>query len=326
MNTPRLNLKICLLLGGAAITAVPPFALAFGGDDVTAVSSRTSVNYSRVRLADGSFHPESYVFAEGGRLTGAVSDASIDKLQFMDVARTVAVPLASQYYVPTRDPKTAKLLIMVYWGRTGTPEQSVDSVAKQNLQDASGAKADAKSSNDQAQIAAENRLSASGMACGHFDPSASVSQVADQIDADNAMTGAMAVVAAENRSRDQLIAQYAAMLGYDSLWRSAASYRGTPLEYRRQDLVNELDESRYFVILMAYDFQKLWKEKKHSLLWETRVSVRQRHHDFDRELIAMTRNASQYFGQDTHGLIRRSLPEGHVDIGEVKSLGVEQEK
>jgi len=38
------------------------------------------------------------------------------------------------------------------------------------------------------------------------------------------------------------------------------------------------------VVLMAYDFQLLWKEKKHKLLWETRFSIRQRHNDFDRQL------------------------------------------
>jgi len=327
VNAPRLNLKVCLLLGGAAISAAPPCARAYASDEIAAVSSRTSGDYVRVRLADGSFQNESYAFAEGGRWTAASSDASVDKLQFMDVARTIAGPLEYQHYIPTRDAKTTKLLIMVYWGRTGLPERANESVAKQNLQDASAAKANAKSTIDEKLSADQTRSNpASGMVCGHFTSGTSISQVADQVDADNAMTGAMALIAAENRGRDQIDAQSANMLGYGLLWNSAAAYKGTPLEYRRQDLINELEEGRYFVVLVAYDFQKAWKEKKHKLLWEARVSVRQRHHDFDRELLAMTKHASQYFGQDSHGLVRMALPEGRVDIGELKSIASDQEK
>jgi hypothetical protein len=77
---------------------------------------------------------------------------------------------------------------------------------------------------------------------------------------------------------------------------------------------------------MAYDFQLLWKQKKHKLLWETRFSIRQIHNDFDKQLEAMAENASQYFGQDTKGLIRKPLPEGNVKVGELKVLGIEPEK
>jgi hypothetical protein len=72
---------------------------------------------------------------------------------------------------------------------------------------------------------------------------------------------------------------------------------------------------------MAYDFQLLWKAKKHKLLWETRFSIRQRHHDFDKDLPTMAQYASQYFGQDSGGLVHKEIPLGHVDIGDVKSLG-----
>jgi len=79
-------------------------------------------------------------------------------------------------------------------------------------------------------------------------------------------------------------------------------------------------------VLMAYDFQIAWKDKKHKLLWVTRMSVRQKGNDFGRALPAMTRYASQYFGQNTKGLIRRPLPEGHVEVGQPRSLGVVPDK
>jgi hypothetical protein len=112
------------------------------------------------------------------------------------------------------------------------------------------------------------------------------------------------------------------MLGYDSwLEKTQGDHRGTAMEQNRQDLFDEIEESRYFVVLMAYDFHLLWKEKKHRLLWETRFSIRQNHHEFDKELPSIAQFASKYFGQDSHGLLHEAVPLGRVDIGDVKSLG-----
>jgi hypothetical protein len=56
------------------------------------------------------------------------------------------------------------------------------------------------------------------------------------------------------------------------------------------------------------------------------MSVRERGTDFGKVLPSMVRYGSQYFGQDSRGLLRKPLPIGRVDVGEVKSLGVVPEK
>jgi hypothetical protein len=86
-------------------------------------------------------------------------------------------------------------------------------------------------------------------------------------------------------------------------------------------MFDELENNRYFVVLMAYDFQLLYKERKHKLLWETRFSIRQMHHEFAEDLPAMAHYASQYFGRDSKGLIHGDVPLGRVDVGAVQSLG-----
>jgi hypothetical protein len=48
-------------------------------------------------------------------------------MDFMDIARTIAVPLAGQGYLPTADPKTTNLLLVVYWGTTYAPENASES-------------------------------------------------------------------------------------------------------------------------------------------------------------------------------------------------------
>jgi hypothetical protein len=45
-------------------------------------------------------------------------DPTLDGLSFPAIARLLAGPLASQNYVPANDPKSTKLLLMVYWGMT----------------------------------------------------------------------------------------------------------------------------------------------------------------------------------------------------------------
>jgi hypothetical protein len=320
-------MKLAVLLGfGACLSALP---CARAADDaasnaVTVVSSRVSDDYNRARLPDGSYKPENYAFGEGGHWTGNVKDGSIDGLRFIDVARAIAEPLARESYMPCRDPKATTQLIMVYWGRTTTPGRFENSAAAGLLQRAAADAAGHKSANDQNKLFSEQVVvpPAVAMPCAKYDPATTTDQITGSIDADNAFSGAMSLVAAEDRTRDQQDAKNASLLGYDAWWDSTSSFKGTPLEHRRQDMIDELEHDRYFVILMAYDFQTMWKHKKHKLLWETRFSVNQRGIDFDKALPLMALNASRYFGQSSNGLARDSLPVGHVDVGDLQTLGV----
>jgi hypothetical protein len=191
-------------------------------------------------------------------------------------------------------------------------------VASQNLQSAEGNAADAHSLANHRFSADSTGLAPAGtIPCVRYhataDPDATL--------ADNAVSGALATSAAEDRSRDQMNAMNASLLGYSSWWDATGIFKGTPLEHRRQDIIDELEHDRYFVIIMAYDFQKMWKQKQHKLLWEPRFSVRQRGVDFEKALPLMAKNAAKYFGKDSHGLLHEDLPDGHVEVGPLKILG-----
>jgi hypothetical protein len=289
-------------------------------DGVIAVSSKVSSDYVRAISPDGHFLTETYAFGEGGHWTSGTSDPTIDKLKFMDIATRIAGPLAGQQYLPTRDAKSTKLVIMVYWG--STLAHFGDSVAMQNLQTANANLAAEKSRANQQKLAAYAAASAKSAGLTNSQAAAQTAiQNAAIGDADNSLSGAMATAAAMNRSRDETNTQTAALLGYDDAWNESARLQGTPMEYKRHDLSNELEEGRYFVVLMAYDFQLMLKQKEHKLLWETRFSISQRRNAFDTALPAMTQYASQFFGQSTNGLWRKEVPVGNVDVGQVKSLG-----
>jgi len=296
MKPPRMALLgIWVPAALAAVVATGPATRgAERVEGVTAVASQVSKDYVRARLADGSFATEYYAFAEGGAWGGQIKDSSIDTLHFIDVARVLARPLAGQDYLPARDPRATKLLIMVYWGTTEVPPPiEEDPLYQTYLQDL-----------------AEFRIL---MEEGAAD------------EANAVLTSGLHVLSMANHVRDQLDFKNAAMIGYSAsglIGTEEGNYlKHTALGIDQKDQVAEIEENRYFVVLMAYDFQLLWKEKKHKLLWETRFSIRQMHHEFDKDLPAMAKDASKYFGRDTGGLIHGSVPIGQVDIGELKSLG-----
>jgi hypothetical protein len=285
---------------GSRASGIFDFLSHEGENDITAVASAKSKAYIRVELANGTFVPESYVFGPGGVWSGQKVDSSIDKLTFSDVAHMIAGPLASQNFVPDTDPITTKLLIMVYWGTSHGDEHPTNSNGYQNLQQSNTA------------------VSVASMAV-HEKPSPINYEVLHQ--AQDAMATALSAVAAENKMRDEGDALNVNMLGYASWWQDTERFENTPMRFRRQDLIDEIEEDRYFVVLMAYDFQALRRHKKAKLLWETRFSIRERHHAFNEDLPAMAQYASQFFGQDSHGLVHKEVPMGHVNIGAVKSIG-----
>ena len=226
--------RFCLCLLGSTSVGAALLSTA-QAEEIEAVSSRVSADYVRAKLPDGSFQPETYAFAKGGYRSSGTQDYSIDKIQFLDVARTIAGPLATQRYIPTKDPKTTRLLVMVYWGATASLTHSSDSAGYQNLQLAQGALSSAQ-------------MDSHGMPAGG-------GIAADQ----NELDASLALVNLENHIRDRADAENAALLGYDSWWDKYSGHAvfGTALAEHKQEMIDELEEGRYFVVLMAYDFQLL---------------------------------------------------------------------
>jgi len=289
---PLRSLGLILALISAGSTAE--------AEEFEAVSARASADYVRARQPDGSYPVETYAFGKGGYWSGPVDDKTIDKMDFLTVAHVIAVPLAAQNYVPTRDPTTTKLLILVYWGTTYAPEHASESLTYDRMQ---------------------STTQEVNMAIQQHDPQQVIQQLEDE------ESSALTEAQRENYRRDNADLRNAMMLGYDSWWATTFhAHSGTPQERERQDMMHELEEDRYFVVLMAYDFQLLRQKKQHKLLWETRFSIRERVHAFNQALPAMALEASRFFGQDSGGLTHKPLPDGTVNLGELRNLGTLPEK
>jgi hypothetical protein len=299
-----------VLLGCCAALLPNP---ALRAAEVEAVSSKTAKDYVRRKLPDGTFQPETYSFGKGDNLSGARVDETADSLDFMTVARAVSVPLAQKRYYPTQDPKATNELIMVYWGTTRAPEFATESNSHQLAQQA---------------FEMRQRILAQPPPRGNGPDSVALIPLKEALsEADNAILVANIGVQAENQRREDTDMKTATLLGYDSWWVSAnAAMDGTAMARRKEDMRAELEEDRYFVVLTAFDYQMLANKKKSKFLWEVRFSIREHGNQFDRRLPAMIALASDYFGRDSGGLHHVDVPEGKVEIGPVRSLGVVPQK
>ncbi len=297
------------------LAALPAAETADG--EIVVVASKVSEDYVRAKLPDGSFATESYAFGEGGLTSGVMQDLSIDHLKFVDVARTISRPLRTQKYVPATEADKAKLLIMVYWGTTMGASGASSSMAYQSLAAANQHAGSAKSA-----MASATKMNASRGAKGQA--AASAQDEGDR--ANDEFDEALLLASMENRQRERVDWKNAGILGYDTDLAATKGHERTTIGLRYNDLIDELEDDRYFVVLMAYDFQLLAKTKQHKLLWETRFSIRQRGNEFDKQLEAMAQNAAKYFGQDSHGLLHKPIPEGHITLGPLEIGAVVPDK
>jgi hypothetical protein len=288
-------------------------------DLVVSVFASASPDYRRTRADNGKWQPETYAFGEGGVTLSAMKDDTIEKLHFLDVVRTIAPALARENYVPCNpgDPRSADLLIMVYWGATHGTEDTSHEAAYEMAQEFIPPPRPLMSP-------APNGGSGTAMVS---DPSTSgrggeaEALKAQQVEIDSVLQQSLTLTTMANRQRDKENYATATLLGYLPEMLRVRDLGLTALAYRRDDVMAEIEEARYYVVLMAYDFRLLSEHKERRIRWEARFSVRERRNDFGARLAAMTAAAAPFFGQDSGGLTHQSPRAGHVDYGTPHVVG-----
>jgi len=155
-------------------------------------------------------------------------------------------------------------------------------------------------------------------------------------------------------SQQSLMSQQSAM-GYNShlLGYDAPLQREGRMDWARSSGVSAMEDShlaelideRYFVILMAYDYQRIRREDRayQALLvqsprearrlgpppqpkpvWIVRMNIRAAGNNFGEALMAMGREAANYFGKQVDDLVDAPAAVGqnaHVDVGPTQVLG-----
>jgi hypothetical protein len=284
---PARHLSIVILLLGVMCAAIPATA---GNNDAIAISANAIPEYVRPLDANGRPRAETYAFTEGVHIQGDTKDRSEERMTFDEITRTLAGTLAKQNYYPATDVTSVNLLIRVYWGTTRIYE---DPQRDQNIERLSTARANMQASAD---------------AGTPIDLAEMRSAQDDSAYAANSTAGA--------------IERNARLLGYKlSLLKEE---KNTMASVREQTMRMELAEERYFVVLMAYDYQLIRREKKPKLLWVTRLSIRGPGNNFTEAMPALAIAGGDIFGQNLEGMKRikvRDLPGGTVKLHELQVLG-----
>jgi hypothetical protein len=270
-------------------------AAAMGSGEAVKTSVFSSVHhgYHRTTLPDGKFKIETYALADGGGKNEGIVDRSIDDVSFQRIARILAEPLAERRYWPSSDPEKTDLLIIVSYGRTSGTEGAGDSAAHHDLY-------------TRMELLPDGQKGGGGLQPSGHHPLESL----------------LTQIGMENDHRSRANQRNARLLGYqDELTRTDTIAQYSAGGIYRGDLIADVEEDRYFVILVACDFRAATKEKKIRPLWSMRFNTAARGKNFEKTLPTMASFASRYFGKNSGGLLREAMPVGKVEIDDLINLG-----
>lgn len=281
-----------------ALPVLLPSGLPYAAEDPVAVFSQVYNGYTRTKLPDGSFKPEAYTFGNGGNHSRAVKDPEMEQMTFIRVARSIAKRLEGLNYVPALTSDDAELLILVFWGST-QGSRGHDPSDTMNVFSSSVAAHSAAWRND---VASRTNP-------GEMDPATAA--------AESAYDSALWQMDLMNRERDRLDDRNARILGYSEHLSRARFVSHMSFA---QDIINEVEDNRYYVVLQAYDFKTAVAEKKLKPLWTARISMPEQGNNFAESLDRMLLAARKYIGRDSRGMHRYQYPEGRVDLGPLEVI------
>ena len=277
----------------------------------TAVLSQARNVYSREKLSNGEWKPETIAFAKGKMIEPGVPDDSLTRLSFREISATIADALAKVNYVATPSAEETDLLIVINWGKTSKFSDDSTRINMNLTGSNSQLLGNAQNSNSMGSIMEKNMSAGQDGGMG--------------ITAENEMAQMIMLQHMNDEDRKDANRFNAELLGYapSFIWLESVSGHAGPYTTMKEDLMKEIESPRYFVILQAYDFQKLWKHKERDLLWVSRFSINAHNRRFDEELMDMAASSSSYFGTHSDRLIRK-VPESHVTFGDIEVIGVEK--
>ena len=258
------------------------------------VDSWAREDYLEAKVNDGEVQRETYHFFEGRYFGGNIKDNSLEDVTFVEVAESLAEEMETRNYYPEKSPEAGDFLVVVHWGVTGI-EERLDDLFLNEAADQGVEVLDAIL--DTSQGVPQQ---------GGFTTSAQ-----DSFQSYN-QSGP--------RGSDR---ENAALIGFD---RALGSEGLNPSD--ANELQSMLEDERYFIVLMAYDWPKLRQEKEYELIWSTRFSLDAIGTNFRDAHLALSRGAANYFGTNLDGELGKTkthLGEGKVELGDVQVVDTVEE-
>ena len=269
-------------------------------EKLVTVSSEADKAYAAKRAATNPPAAETYVFAQGKFSPNDRGDSSLEKMTFLKIAQVVAADLKKQNYLPTKELKTADLVIAVHWGATigidrGYVQSLIDPSAMFEAYDAIAVAEEAAAA-DQTLLLRTTGIVEEAVAKFQFE-----------------------VITLKNRASGgnlQLAASNAKLVGISPPFPTDGSL---PVNSTEDDaLQSMINEERYFIILVAYDGAALREGKKRQV-WTTRMSIRNSGVNFPTAVDRMSNAGALYHGKRLNG-VALEVPvterKAKVEIGE----------
>lgn len=273
--------------------------------------------YTERKFRDGRPVAETYVIVQGSYFDGLTVDRSIERMPFRRIAETIALHLARENFLPTREVRTADLAIVVHWGTTWPY------LATQTMSGSTSAMSD--NSGTMGSMAADYRTamdrgaSDAGMEqiVAMADLSAGLpTDAANQLEIDNL-----------NQSMDQLGARMnqasnVALLGYGAALSelSKAAFGSAEETSLRFDLMHE----RYFIVLKAYDLRHPPPAgQPNRPVWTLHLNMGSAGVNFGEAMARMSDAAPQFAGRTTGAVktVNRPAPAVKVELAPLIILG-----
>ena len=277
---------VMFIVVGAASPSIGLGISFFSNAARVTVDSVASEEYQKVQDARSPGDIETIHFMEGQFFGGLSKDKSLERVTFQEIVEGLAPNLAKQNYLPGNDIRTGDLLLVVHYGvaAVDTPFDELMGITSE-----------------------EEEALVYGSSVGSTNPDTGEFELGTDVNYDA-------------RPSDQMpgAGSNAQLLGYDRQLRKRNLTGGEEF-----DLLTDLEEDRYFIIVMAYDCQKLLNEGEFALQWSTRFSVRSPGTNFEEAHFALGRAAAPYFGKHLDDLEREKVPFGRdvdVSIGELETV------
>ena len=254
------------------------------------VKAVASEDYVKERALDEKKKIQTYQFIKGRYFGGLSKNSGMENVSFTDVVQDLAVQLTRQGFYPNPVKGEGDLLISVHYGVTDFEESYEDQWGITSLED----------------LGYNDTVASAGGGGTALEPG--------QVDAINNLSFNLNSTQAAADSNEQGGYYKAQLLGMEE----AFSNRVSPQD--EYELKSLLQEERYFVILMAYDYPSV-KRGKPELVWSTRYSIRAYGQNFEDAIKGMNVVAGDFFGKNLKGLSRKRVDDAsHVEMGDIEVI------
>ena len=297
----RSRRALAALLGWTALCLLLSVQPAHGSNFVT-VRAWADPGYLAQKAGRNSSAHETYVAAQGEYFDCDYRDPSISEKSLGAILRFLAPTLTKQGYYPAKDIKSAVLLLVVHWGTTMgriSEYAQIESTLPNSP---------------------EFRTTSMGgnVYVNDFAPPTGMVMAPDY--SDEHYSQAYTTQIASETARSMTTTSAEGLLGYSKqLFRERQRLVSSEVQ---RTLEANLLEDRYFVILQAYDFQKLQKGEGRKLLWSVHMSMRAPGLNFTLALPRMGQIAAALYGQSNDEVVTGKAERGPTTTVEVGPLTV----